>query len=108
MSQTFSKLTLPVAGSSCFKRAAVDPSTFGETLQADHQWISRKGRRARVGGIAVAYGTQRQDLPQRLFRFGQEVEKLIGSRTEIADAASRRERCWMQKYAGGARVHGLV
>ena len=80
----------------------------GQLVQVDEQGVARKGGGGHVGGISVAQGDQRQDLPIALARLGQKVHKAAGGRPQRADAVRARQGGDGQKNAAEARVvHGI-
>ena len=67
----------------------IDPAPVGQKFQTDEKGIAGEGRGAGIGGVAVAGGAERKNLPDVLAGRGEEGEELVGGGTEIADAAGR-------------------
>jgi hypothetical protein len=82
---------------------------FGKQFQADEQRISRKCRGSRIGRVAVAGGAEGENLPDVLPGAGEEGDKLMGGRPQVADAPIRGQGSDVQQNSGGAeKRHGLI
>ena len=63
-----------------------------QQVQINEQRIARKGGEGRIGAVAVAGGTQRQQLPAALLRLAQKVDEAVRRLPHRADAAVGRQR----------------
>ena len=62
--------------------------------------IAGEGGERGVGRAAVAGGVQRQNLPEALLGGGEEVDKGVCRRAEVADAAVGGQRGDVQQNSG--------
>jgi hypothetical protein len=81
------------------ERRSVQESILDQHLGADQQRIAGEGGERLVGRVTVARGAKRQDLPAGLAGRDQEVDELVGSRTEVADAIRPGQRRRMEQDA---------
>ena len=79
-----------------------------EPLGAYEQRVPRKRREALIRRIAVARGTERQDLPQALPALNQKIDERVCLVAEIADSEPSRQRSWMQKNAAPPGIDHLI
>ncbi len=70
-----------------------------DPVRTDQQWVAREGRKALIGGVAVAGGPQRQHLPQALAGAVQKVDEAKGCVAQVADAVAAGKRGGMQQNA---------
>src|SRR5262249_46305382 len=82
-------------------------SVLHQQLRADEVGIAREGGEALIGGVAVAGGTERQDLPPLLARPRQGIHPSTCGRTQVADAVRSGQRRGVQQYARRPRALGL-
>src|SRR5438874_9071082 len=95
------------ADAQLLQRPRPKPAFLDEALDRDQQWIAGEGGRSRVRRVPGSNRPKRKHLPDRLSRDSEEIHESIGGRTKIADAASRGQRCWMQKNPGSSlKRHG--
>ncbi len=88
---------------------ALDPTPVGKELKADERGIARKCRRAGIGRVAIAGWAKRQHLPHMLFGARQKGYKLVRGRAQVADAAIRGQRGYMQQDPGGTlKLHDAI
>ncbi len=88
----------PVAGVDLCTREEL---ILHKQVQVDEVRVARERRKALIRRIAVARGTERQELPVFLPCGGKETGKLIGCLAQRADAVGRGERRDRHQNAGG-------
>ena len=76
-----------------------EPALLDELVDVDEQRVARKGRRGLVRRIAEADRAERQDLPDVLARFFEEVDEAVCLLAEVADTVFRRQRRRVQQDA---------
>ena len=72
---------------------------FADRRENDHQRIDREGRKTLVGRGAARRGTQRENLPQRLPRGGEPLDKAISRRAKVPHPKGAGERSHVQQDA---------
>jgi hypothetical protein len=88
------------AGERC-EAVVADPVSIDEEFKRDEQRIACESGERGVGGIAVAGGAERKNLPEALLRGGEEVGEGVGVGSKISDATERRQRSNMQQESRG-------
>jgi hypothetical protein len=78
------------------------PTASHQVVQVHQPGAAGKGRRALVGRMTGAGGSQRQDLPERLARQRQPVQEMQGSDAHVAAAMAPRQAGQVQQYTTGA------
>jgi hypothetical protein len=76
---------------------------IGEKLEADEEWIPRTGGKALKGGVGIACGVQRENLPEFLPGGVQEVDEAVRRGTEVADPVGSGQRRRMKQNPTGPR-----
>src|SRR5262249_13044707 len=66
------------------------------------------GRESLVRRVSITSGVERQNLPELLPGSNQEINKFIGSRTEISDAIRPGQRRYVQKNSAATGKFHLV
>ncbi len=103
------KIHWPAATVEVCDAGALDPALVRKQFQADEQRITRKCRGSRIGRVAVAGGAEGENLPDVLPGAGEEGDKLMGGRSQVADAPIRGQGSYVQQNSGGAKKsHGLI
>ena len=74
-----------------------DPSLLHQHLEADQHGVPRKRRQRRIRRAPIPRRTQRQHLPQTLFRRRKKIDKRIRRRPKVPNPAVRRQRRHMQQ-----------
>jgi hypothetical protein len=87
---------------------ASDQAAIRQPFEADQKRIARKGRSGRIRRVAETQRTERQNLPEGLFRGSQKIRECVRGRTEVADPAAGRQRRGMQQDSAGAGKRQLA
>ena len=69
-----------------------EQAALHQVVEVDQVGVAGKGRRALIGGVAVARGAQGQHLPPGLVGLDQPVDPLAGGLAHGADAVGRGQR----------------
>jgi len=59
-----------------------------ETIETNQQGISGESGCRGIRRISIGWRIERQDLPESLARFGQEVEKFVDCWAKVTDAST--------------------
>jgi hypothetical protein len=77
-------------------------------VEADEERIAGERREALIRRVAVARGSQREDLPDALPSVREERHKLTRRRTEVTNSETSRQRRWMKEHTTRSRMgHAL-
>src|SRR6185369_17976455 len=79
-----------------FEVRLIEHSLLDETIEAQQQRVSGKGREALVRRVGVTSRIQGQDLPNLLTGSMKKIGELISFGTEVSDTVGTGKRRWMQ------------
>ena len=80
--------------------AAVEQAFALQRFETDEQLVARKRRKRSIGRIAIARGTERQNLPEPLSRLGQSLDEGAGGASEVPDTERSRKGAGVEEYSG--------
>src|SRR4030095_10792197 len=79
---------------------------ISEVVKADEERIAGERREALIRRVAVARGSQREDLPDALPSVREERHKLTRRRTEVTNSETSRQRRRMKEHTTRSRMGG--
>src|SRR4030095_17147403 len=79
---------------------------ISEVVKADEERIAGERREALIRRVAVARGSQREDLPDALPSVREKRHKLTRRRTEVTNSETSRQRRRMKEHTTRSRMGG--